>query len=110
MLSHKHINIHILSYKIFDTLTVQFNVEEVPSIIRLTSDGISNQYTGKYEISQYILSNEKQIESQIIKEMHKEKSTQTSDTNNILNTTDDTSYSSTRYIITESSDSDDLTI
>lgn len=110
LLSHKHINIHILSYKIFDTLTVQFNVEEVPSIIRLTSDGISNQYTGKYEISQYILSNEKQIESQIIKEMHKEKSTQTSETNNILNTTDDTSYSSTRYIITESSDSDDLTI
>lgn len=109
-LSHKHIDIHILSYKIFDTLTVQFDVDMVPSIIRLTSDGISNRYTGKSQISEYILCNEKKIESQIIKEIHKEQSTQTSETRDILNTTDDTSYSSARYIITESSDSDDLTI
>jgi len=103
-------DIYIVSYKIFDTLTVQLNVDVVPSIIRLTPNGVENRYIGKSEISKYILSNEKSIESQIVKEIYKEKTTQTLDSHDSPDANDASSDVLTRYIVNEPSDSDNSTI
>jgi hypothetical protein len=110
LLSHKYMDIYIVSYKIFDTLTVQLNVDVVPSIIRLTPNGVENRYIGKSEISKYILSNEKSIESQIVKEIYKEKTTQTLDSHDSPDANDASSDVLTRYIVNEPSDSDNSTI
>ena len=62
LLQHpKYIDIYLITYKIFDTLIIQFNVELVPSIVRLTTNGISNIYTGKSEINKYIMKQIPQI-------------------------------------------------
>ena len=110
LLSHKYMNIYLVSYKIFDTLTVQFNINMVPSIIRLTPNGIQKHYIGKSQIREYILTNEKTIESQIVKEICKEKATQTFGSQDDPDAIDAASDVLTRYIVTEPSDSDDSTI
>ena len=76
LLSHKYIDIYVLSYKIFDIMTIQLDIETVPCIIRLTKNGISYKYSGKLEINTYILENEKKYEHLIVKEIYEDKSTQ----------------------------------
>jgi hypothetical protein len=103
-------NIYLVSYKIFDTLTVQFNINMVPTIIRLTPNGVQKHYIGKSQIREYILTNEKTIESQIVREICKEKATQTFGSQDNPDAIDAASDVLTRYIVTEPSDSDDSTI